>query len=159
LTCISSVGVARWLHCALRGGKSRDDEQQGDIVASNDNAGGGGTCRRLMAHLPWGAWTSLAGVSYVALHALARRPQTIVVDPGDVCAALASFLLGGVVESLQYVVPSLCLSALLVRLALVPEARIGPGAIHDWPADGGPIARPPCDGGAAHALAIAIRVS
>jgi hypothetical protein len=90
-----------------------------------------------MARLPWWVCAALAGATYVALHALALRPYTILVDPGDVFAALAGFLVGGVMESLQYVVPALCLSALLARLAQVPAAPAEPEAGGDFPADAG----------------------
>ncbi|GAB3646575.1 hypothetical protein [Ramlibacter alkalitolerans] len=125
-------------------------------MAGNDNAEGGGSCRRFGTRLAWGAWIALAAVSYLALHALALRPQTIDVDAADVGAALAGFLLGGVVESLQYAVPALCLSALLGRLAHVPEeARIGPGALRRAPADADADATvPPPGEGDADALAI-----
>ena len=84
-------------------------------MASNDNQSRGATCGDAMAHLPWWACVALAGFAYVALHSLALRPYAIVVAPDDVGAALAAFLVGGGMESLQYVVPALCLSLLPSR--------------------------------------------
>jgi restriction system protein len=103
-------------------------------MAMDDDQGRAGTCLDAVARLPWWVAVVLAGCSYVVLHCLALRPQTIVVDPGDVRAALAAFLVGGVMESLQYVVPALCLSAVLARLARLPAEVAGSGGCANLPA-------------------------
>jgi restriction system protein len=90
-----------------------------------------------LARLPWWVCAALAVFTHVALHALSLRPQAIVVDPGDVGAALGGFLVGGVLESLQYLVPALCMSALLARLTRLPAAAAGPEDSGNFPADAG----------------------
>jgi hypothetical protein len=105
-------------------------------VSSNESPGCAGICMDAMARLPWGLWVGLAVLSHIALHALALRPYAIMVDPGTVGAALAYFLVGGLVASLQYLVPALCLSALLARLAQGPGA-IRPDRKVSYPADTG----------------------
>ncbi|MEJ8839540.1 hypothetical protein [Ramlibacter sp. AN1133] len=106
-------------------------------MATNDDRSRPASCIASMQRLPWWAWLALAVFSYGALHALALRPQTIVVDPGDVGAALAAFLLGGVAESLQYVVPAVCLSVLLAQLARIPAEAGAPEGTNPFLADGG----------------------
>ena len=90
-------------------------------MASKDRPADPGSWMDALARLPWWLCVTLAGLSHFALHAMALRPQTIVVDPGGVGAALAGFALAGAVESLQYVVPALCISALLARGIPIPE--------------------------------------
>ena len=94
-------------------------------MASNDDQSRADTCMGGMAHLPWWMWLALAALSYLVLHALALRPQMILVEPADVRAALAAFLVGGVEESLQYVAPALCMSALLAGVAQIPWVTTG----------------------------------
>ena len=73
-----------------------------------------------LARLAWWACLGLGAISSFGLHAMGERPYAIVVDPGGIGTALADYLVGGVMESLQYVVPALCVSALLVHLARLP---------------------------------------
>jgi hypothetical protein len=63
---------------------------------------------------------ALAVVSFCALHALSMRPQAIDLDERSVGVMVAVLLLGGFRESLQFLVPALCLSALLGRLLWLP---------------------------------------
>ena len=68
-----------------------------------------------VARLPWWACVWLAIFSYVALHALTLRPQAIVTDDGSVALLVGEWLAGGLWNSLQLLVPALCLSALLAK--------------------------------------------
>ena len=95
-------------------------------MAPNDRQSRAGTRIASTEGLPWWVWPVLAAFSYFALHAMALRPYAIVVDPGDVGAALAAFLVAGAAESLQYVLPALCVSVLIARLAPLPAEALGP---------------------------------
>jgi restriction system protein len=75
-----------------------------------------------MAGLPWWACVVPAVLSYLVLHALASRPQAIVVDEGAVVLLMTGHLLAAAVwNSLELLVPALCLSALLAQALRIPH--------------------------------------
>jgi hypothetical protein len=73
-----------------------------------------------LGRLPCWLGVALAVASYCVLHGLSMRPQAIDVDESSVRVMVAATLLGGFRESLQFLVPALCLSALLGRLLRLP---------------------------------------
>ena len=86
-----------------------------------------GICMGVMRCLPWWACVALAAFTYVALHSLALRPRTIIVESGAIYSAVAGFLVGGLMESLQYLLPAVWICPLLARLARLPAEAVGPG--------------------------------
>jgi hypothetical protein len=114
--------------------RCRHEIEETDL-ASNDNRSRTARCQGAMAAVPAWACLPLAVFAYFALHALALRPQAIVVDPGSVAAIVGACVLGGVLESLQYAVPVLCVSALL--LSRVGAAMAAPHAADASPAAAG----------------------
>lgn len=72
----------------------------------------------IVERTPWWVCLALAVGSYVLLHAVAARPQTIIMDPSRALADLPPLVVGWVADALQFVVPALCvLAGLMVRTA------------------------------------------
>ena len=69
-----------------------------------------------VARMPWWACLAPALGSYFLLHAIAARPQTIIMDPSRVSADLPWLVVGWVADALQFMVPVICvLSGVMVR--------------------------------------------
>jgi hypothetical protein len=73
------------------------------------------TCMHALARLPCWACLALAAGSYAALHAVAMRPEVIVMDATQFGRALPGLLAIGAAQDLQYLLPAL----LLLRLPLL----------------------------------------
>jgi restriction system protein len=85
-------------------------------VDSNKQGRVAPTWTDFVARMPWWVCLAPAIASYLLLHAIAVRPQTIIMDPSRVAAELPWLVVGWVADALQFVVPAACLlSGAMVR--------------------------------------------
>jgi len=98
------------------------------VAIRNDQSRAAGA----VARTPGWACLVLALASYFALHPLAMRPQTIVMDFSHLATVLPGLLASSLAESLQYAVPLLCLLGvpLAKRIAALEScAEVPPNAM------------------------------